>query len=548
MKTGSNLKSILILVVLSYLFVMFGNGLLSLTNPDEVFYTQTAKEMIEHKTWLVPYLFGAPQFEKPVLTYVLMRAGFLVFGINNFSARFIPALFAMLGVIALYFLGLLAYRDGKKAFFCSLILMSAGFYIGLARTVFTDMIFSVLILFSFTSFFWGYARRERKGLGITLFFIFCGLAVLTKGPLGFFIPALSIIIFLALRRELKFILCRESAWGFTVFLAISVPWYAFMIKKFGQSFITEFFYNDHIRRILEAEHKGNDTWYFYPFSMLACMFPWTIFSAASVFYIFKRIRDNRLQPIYLYLACWIAVVFLIFQSAHSKLTSYILPAFAALALITGDFIYTSIINNRRFIKPLLLINWLIFACFVPFLLFAANKYPNYVTHKGPIYGLAVVFSTPLLVLLGVILKKKFFAGVYLFMIPVPLVLCFALFSHGYFEDYVSSKNTSDYLLKSYKINNRILCSRSYVRGVRFYTDKDVAVININGRPFFSPHPIPDFRSDEPAREFLRKQGFTYCVLKKGSVEDIERIAAGGFTVEKLKKIGDEYIVRVRKKE
>ena len=37
------LKRIIILLVLSYFFFMFGNGILSLTNPDEVFYSQTAK-------------------------------------------------------------------------------------------------------------------------------------------------------------------------------------------------------------------------------------------------------------------------------------------------------------------------------------------------------------------------------------------------------------------------------------------------------------------------------------------------------------------------
>jgi len=35
-----------ILAVLSYFILMFGNGLVSLTHPDEVFYIQSAKEML----------------------------------------------------------------------------------------------------------------------------------------------------------------------------------------------------------------------------------------------------------------------------------------------------------------------------------------------------------------------------------------------------------------------------------------------------------------------------------------------------------------------
>ena len=56
-------KHIFILIVLSYFFFIFGNGIFSLTNPDEVFYAQTAKEMMERNSWMTPYIFGQPQFE-----------------------------------------------------------------------------------------------------------------------------------------------------------------------------------------------------------------------------------------------------------------------------------------------------------------------------------------------------------------------------------------------------------------------------------------------------------------------------------------------------
>ena len=103
---GKHLRHILILFVLSYFFLIFGNGLMSLTNPDEVFYAQTAKEMSQHRSWLTPYLFGAPQFEKPVLLYWLVRVGSALFENPNFAARFFPALFGCLGVIAVYLLAL----------------------------------------------------------------------------------------------------------------------------------------------------------------------------------------------------------------------------------------------------------------------------------------------------------------------------------------------------------------------------------------------------------------------------------------------------------
>ena len=44
--------------------------------------------------------------------------------------------------------------------------------IGLARTVFTDLIFSIFILLALLSFYWGYVFEKRKAAGICLFFIF----------------------------------------------------------------------------------------------------------------------------------------------------------------------------------------------------------------------------------------------------------------------------------------------------------------------------------------------------------------------------------------
>ena len=150
------LKHILILIFISWVFFMLGNGLLSLTNPDEVFYAQTTKEMVKHKTWMVPYLFDQPQFEKPILTYWLLRIAFIIFGVSAFSARFFPAFFAGIGVLAVYLLSIVGLKNERKAFWGALVLASSGLYIGLARTVFTDMIFSVLVSLSLVAFYWSY--------------------------------------------------------------------------------------------------------------------------------------------------------------------------------------------------------------------------------------------------------------------------------------------------------------------------------------------------------------------------------------------------------
>lgn len=546
MGINGNLKNISVLIVISLFLFMIGNGILNLTNPDEVFYAQTAKEMMQQRTWVVPYLFGHPQFEKPILTFWLLRIGFILFGISNFSARFFPALFAILGVIAVYFLALLGYRDKRKAFISALILLSCGLYIALARTLFTDMIFSVLVLLSLASFFWAYVQTSRKGLGIILFFAFCGLATLTKGPLGLIIPFLAIFLFLGFRKDIKFLFCGYSIWGFLIFTALAFPWYWFMIKKFGNSFTQEFFYNDHIRRLFQAEHKGNDTWYFYPGSMLACMFPWSAVVFMSFFHLIKRLRERSAQPIYIFVSCWILAVFAIFQIAHSKLVSYILPLVPALAMISGDFISGAVNWGRRKNFLLSIILWLTLVSIPIGVQIAAFEYPEYSPPKAYVYGFMLVFMAVLTIMLFFSIRRKLSAYLHMPVISVFLILFFVFSSQGSFDAYTSSKSACSYLLKNNAVNNTILCSKFNVRGVRYFSDKDVAVFGVGSGNFFSPHPISFLDSEEKIKAFLSAQKTTYCILTKSSWLNLQRICSDyGFKAELLKIIGEEYVARAQ---
>lgn len=548
-----NIRNILVLSALCYIFFIFGNSILSLTYPDEVFYTQTAVEMVQHKTWMTPYLFGQPQFEKPIFLYWLMRIAFIIFGVNSFSARFFPALFGTIGVIAIYLLCVIGFKDKRKAMLSSLILMSSGLYIGLSRTVFTDMIFSVFILLALLFFFWGYAREKWKGLSILLFFIFCACAVLSKGPLGLFIPIIVVFIFLALRKDFNFRFSGYAFWGFILFLLISLPWYILMIKKYGSAFTDEFFVNDHLRRLIEAEHFSADTWYFYPGSMIMGMFPWSLYVLISLGLLFKD-AWKKTEPIYAFLISWIGVVFLIFQPAHSKLASYIFPMFPALAIVAGDFICdaVSLKKHERALQLASLITLLIIVFFTVSLVvgvFAFHSYIlKYLSSKIPIYLLILLFTLQAGFFYLKLRRREFFKCAYALMLFVPIIFSVIPLIAKDIEPQLSLKDTCDYLLKNYKVEGTIAASKIFVRGIRYYSNKDVAIMNPHGKNFFSPHPIPFLDTDKKVADFLRSQPVTYCVFKKKtSIEDIQR-QGEEFNIEILKHIGNQYIVRVTPKE
>ncbi len=544
-----HVKNILILVVLSYFFFIFGNSFLSLTDPDEVFYTQTAKEMMQHKTWMTPILFDQPQFEKPIFTYWMLRLGFIFFGVTNFGARFFPAFFALLGVVAVYVLGVLGFRDARKAFLSSLILASSGLYVGLARTVFTDMFFSVLILFSLVSFFWGYINRDRKTLSFLLFFIFAGFAVLAKGPLGLLIVLATILLFLIIQKNVRFILCREFLFGFIVFLLVALPWYLLMIKMYGASFNQEFFYNDHWRRVIEAEHAKNDTWYFYPASAIGCMFPWSLFVVGALFFLKTRMTKGGL-PLDSFLVSCVVSVFLVFQFAHSKLVSYIFPAIPALALIAGNFIAENLKNKTmgRFFKIAVFVTLGILFLIPVILLVAGSRFAQYISYKPSVYIMMVVSFLVFLSVLIFVLKKDIFKSLMALSGFLPLMFLTAVVAaRPNFEPYVSSKYSGMYLNELEDVKGAIVCTKFFARGVRFYTDKPVAILEIRGKQFFSPHPIPFLETEQKAKDFLRQQPVSYGVLKKSVARDLEKILNPEFKCDVLEVFGNEYLVKIERR-
>ncbi len=547
-KTNKNvyIRHVLALFVISYVFLMAGNNILSLTDPDEVFYAQTAKEMLKESSWMTPYLFGQPQFEKPILTYWLLRLSFEIFGVSSFSARFFPAFVGILGVLGAYIFTFSVFKDSRRAWWAAIFTMSNGLYFGLSRTVFTDLIFTVFIFFSLAAFFFGYSHTGKKRAGILLFFIFSGIAVLTKGPLGFLIPFFIALSFLVIKKDYRFLFCRDTLLGFLLLCAISVPWYALMISKYGASFTHEFFYNDHFRRLFEAEHIANDTWYFYPVAIIGCIVPWSLYLVAGLGHWVRSLRQKK-SSIHLFLLCWVAVTLAIFECAHSKLVSYIFPLFPALAVFLADYVVFNLESkpSKTFYSAL----WgtaLLLICIPAGLFFATIHFSSYVLNTAPVYIFMGVLFVYLLFSVYLLIRRKFAAHIACVSLILPIILFFAFVMHDDFESFASSRNICDALEQAHTVNNVILVSRAYARGVHFYTDKDVAVIDINGSGYFSPHPITFLSSDSMVRDFLDRQNITYAILKKGNVKDVRRIAEIGFSYEVLGVYGDKYLLMITK--
>ncbi|MCB9771242.1 MAG: phospholipid carrier-dependent glycosyltransferase [Candidatus Omnitrophica bacterium] len=546
----SHVQLLLFLFILSFIFLMMGNGTLSLTHPDEVFYIQTAKEMIQKHSWMTPYIFDAPQFEKPIFAYWLFIIAIKIFGLTSFAGRFAPSLFGMLAIPVIYGVAWVLFKNKRLSFLSSLILMTSVIHIALSRAVLTDMIFSVWVTLAIGAFYWGYQNQQNKNKSLLLCGVFCGFAVLTKGLLGICFPFGAIALFLLFKKDVQFLKSWYTLFASIVILVIALPWHIVMFHLYGQPFLHEYFQNVHFRRILEAEHARANTWYFYPFTVVMGVMPWTVFlfSAIGAFIAGLKAKGKDQQPL-LFLLAWVISMFIFVQPAASKLASYILPIFPAMAIILAYYLDKVIWGSTANLSSgfrrsgyFWVVMLFLAAIAIPF---AAQKYSSYIPTYVPVWFLIFALIATGTILFVNLRRNKFIRVIGIIpVIPFVIIMtCALIYKHA--EIWVSCKTVSEELKKYDQSNSTVLTSKFYVRGVRYYTDRPVAVIDLAGAPFFSHHPIPFLDEDNKVLKFLNTQAVTFCIVKKSSFENLERIILrGNFKLTVLSSRGGKYLLKI----
>lgn len=542
-----------ILLVISYFLLMFGNNIVSLTHPDEVFYIQSAKEMLAHKSWLTPMIFDEVHFEKPFLSFALFSLAIKWFGLTSFAGRFWPSLFGIIGVGVVYWISWMLFKRKQLSFFAGLITTSSFIYLALSRAVLTDVIFSTLVAASTGFFCLAYYNRKFKRSGIILWLAFAAVAVLTKGLLGIIFPVATAFIFLVYKKDLGFLKCPALAWGCLLFLGIALPWHILMYYRHGQWFLEEYFYNVHWRRILMSEHARLDNWHFYLMLLIVGVMPWFLFwvpAGRSLYIQFKKKMSSRDQLFFL--LAWIASVYMFVQPAHSKLASYIFPAFPAVTIILAYSVNEALEKAQNGGTPRLfkicayVMSALLIGVAVAGII-AGKMYIDILVDIRPVY-----FSAAVVVFIAFLIfffnRTKRYTQMIFSYLGVSVTLIAALFfARPYIEPWVSCKDISDTFKQMDNSQTPVLASKFYVRGIRYYTDRPMAVIDINGKGFWSPHPIPFLNTDRMVVDFLSERPVTWAILKEGNVQDLRRILKNRkFKINELESIGGKFIVKIEK--
>ncbi len=308
-----------------------------LIRPDEGRYAELAREMAETGDWITPRLNGIKYFEKPPLQYWITAGAYRAFGVDEWTARLWPATAGALTV-------LLVWRTGRRQFgtvagdraglvAAGMLWMAANAHLNTLDMGFTFWLIAGVAAF-LTAQRDDATDRERRN-GMWLAWAACAGAVMSKGLAGLVLPGGAIFFYLLASRDWKFLGRLHLLSGVAIVLALCAPWFV-AVSIANPEFPDFFFVREHFQRYLTTVHRRTEPWWYFLPLLVAGTLPWTALAARSVW------RPWRADPVgarfrpRLFLACWCAFVLLFFSASSSKLPSYILPIFPAVAWLMGD--------------------------------------------------------------------------------------------------------------------------------------------------------------------------------------------------------------------
>jgi 4-amino-4-deoxy-L-arabinose transferase-like glycosyltransferase len=307
-----------------------------------------------------------------------------------------------------------------------------------------DISLAFFITLALTLFYLGYENEKRRSLYFLAGYAAMGFAVLAKGPVGFLLPTAIIGLFIVLKKQLPFLREMQVGWGMLVVLAVAAPWYI-MVSFEDPDYVGYFFLKQNFGNFFSADVRHPEPIYYYIPVLMGGMFPWSILLPLALFRGI-RARKSANKDGMLFTLLWVAVVFVFFSLANSKLGTYLLPLFPAAALLVGTLLNNILINSSDDLDKGLIYSYLHLVIILPLALIYIILFPppDFMAETGielkwiyfPAGGLvACCFLT-----MGLAIRKKYRAFIGSMVGTVMTVLVFSLiFLVPPIEPYRSSK-------------------------------------------------------------------------------------------------------------
>ena len=317
-----------------WLALFFRLGSLPLLQPDEGRNAEVAREMKVSGAWLSPSYNEIAYLDKPAFYFKTVALSLAAFGDNETAARLPSALFG-LALLALTYVFCRRVHGPRCAIMAVIIIVTMPLFVVNSRTVIFDI---ALAFFVSTAIFAGYRAEECAGKSRRNWYLLgalaAGLATLVKGPVGFLIPALVLLVFQRVEG-------RRGVWkrllaplNLLVFFGVTLPWFIGLSLQ-HPDFPYYGLVEESFHRFTTKQFHRAQPLYFYALIVAGLFLPWSfVLPEAGVAAWKNKCFKSPADRLCL---VWAVVVIIFFSLSKSKMPGYILSVTVACGILVARF-------------------------------------------------------------------------------------------------------------------------------------------------------------------------------------------------------------------
>ncbi|WP_281298689.1 ArnT family glycosyltransferase [Flavobacterium limnophilum] len=326
-KLKNNAYVLYIAVIVLVIFRLLLTITIPLLDKTEARYAEIARIMWETNQWIVPEIdYGVPFWAKPPLSTWGSAVSYLIFGVNEFAARF-PSF--LLSIILIIITGKMVKKEGGSFYLPGFILLTMPEFLIHTGVVSTDTTLEFCIVMMMISF-WKTMKSDTKTYWNYIFFVALGFGLLAKGPLIMVLtfPPLFLWCCLDFNRFKQLFAKFSIVIGLLITAIIALPWYYFAEQE-TPGFLDYFIVGEHYKRFLKPGWKGDlyGSGHSQPKGMIwvlliAFAFPWIQIVLYKLWKNRTTIFKNEWASFLILWAFWTPIFFTI---SSNILHTYLLP-------------------------------------------------------------------------------------------------------------------------------------------------------------------------------------------------------------------------------
>ena len=327
-----------------------------------------AMSMVNTGNWILPVNFGTDiPYKPPFLAWCIAICSYLTGDFDEMASR-LPSVIAFISMAMGLYAWLRRYGRSKSVAFLTTMVLASNIEVWRAVTACrVDMVLTACITGSLLLLF-NFVRSGSRGFPWCAVLLM-SLAMLTKGPVGIFLPACCAWLYsMTCQREIVWRMTWKLILMCVCAMVVPILWYVAAYQQGGKEFL-DLVMEENLGRLtgtMSYESHENPFWYNFQ-TVATGMLPYTLLGLMCLLTLRKRssatgIRSNftfagrcrelwrkilALDPATLYSLISTVAIFVFYCIPKSKRSVYLLPIYPFLAYFTVLMIEWVVANRRK---------------------------------------------------------------------------------------------------------------------------------------------------------------------------------------------------------